>query len=1182
MRFAFYKYVKKAKLNKKNSIRGIAVLSVLSVIVSLSVFMGLRQTGLTLAGTAMCGIEEHSHTDKCFEKQLICTVQESDHTHTEECFEKHLLCDKAEHVHTIDCYADLSADVETQLDWQSMFDGRLTGDLRTDLVSIARSQIGYTESVRNFTVDESGVRSGYTRYGAWYGLPYSDWSAMFVSFCLHYAGSDSSITPYNTGATSMAELWYNAGRYASAREYSPESGDLIFFDNNTVGIVSSVSFDVLTVVRGDIDNAVVEQTIMTYDSSIYGYGILTAPSLFTANPLHAVSSYTALTLNECNCGNAGAAAISHSDVCAYKSQLISLADTKTAADLYTIWAQLPSDAQDYILSYLLNNAWKYGTKYYELKALLESAGAETTLNASCGNVSFQATGDLPSSAALQVYDPQYPQSVTLSYINPNIQSNVKWMAVYDISLTENGIPYTPTSPVTVTVTLPNLVFDPSSEFFAVAHLNGTTGEILSNIYVEVVGNTVTFTADSFSPYLFYTVDQAVEGGERILGTNWLTLRDSGYFTYWEQFLYQYNFTLPTVYAMNNTPRANKPSSTQIDNRGGSSTNGDGVVVSKTIDGTELENVFDITLTVQTQQSISEVYEEPDMAVVIVMDISNSMKDNFGGTSRYEAAMVAAENFLDQFAAKTGKISKIGYVAFNTDAHEIFGLSSCSSTAEAAVLKNTMRQKTGAIINASGYGESHKRFTNIEAGLKRGYDMLASAQNEFKYLIFLSDGFPTTYVSSGYTGYDPYTPSGTPGTSGVFYDFVQDCHCDYGTSYSDTAAIRAREQAAKIKADGVKIFSIGIDVGGQTIAEYERPGKYFSIIERTSTNYEIGNAYSTDSYINWLQNSIGSGYYYDSTNAAGLKDAYDKIFAEILRIKESSSEADWVAEDPIPLAPTEHLEFIGFYDKNGSLLPTDRDLSGLSGEGNENTATFDYKAQTQLNTITWDLKNSGYTKTVVGGVTTYSYQLVYRVRLKNEMNSFVENQVYDTNAPTSLTYRIFESTNGVATVSKQKTLAFQIPAVHGYLADLTFTKIDSYGNVLAGAEFTLSHNDAACPLCRGDGTSHVDVPVYTAISAADGTVTFTRIPSGHTYTLQETKAPPGYVSDNTKYTVVVSYDVLIVYGDWSGTVVNRAGAEFPSTGGSGISPYILTGATLIVIPVVYGYIRWRRRERRSDV
>ena len=96
-------------------------------------------------------------------------------------------------------------------------------------------------------------------------------------------------------------------------------------------------------------------------------------------------------------------------------------------------------------------------------------------------------------------------------------------------------------------------------------------------------------------------------------------------------------------------------------------------------------------------------EEPDMAVVIVMDISNTMKENFGDTTRYAAAMTAAEKFLDEFAENNSMgISKVGYVAFNTDAHQIFGLQPCTNASQASALKNTMRTRTGAIINQDDF------------------------------------------------------------------------------------------------------------------------------------------------------------------------------------------------------------------------------------------------------------------------------------------------------------------------------------------------------------------------------------------------------------------------------------------------------------------------------------------------
>ena len=158
--------------------------------------------------------ETHEHTESCYELEvteaheeqlLICELSETAHIHEETCYIRELHCEQQEHVHTVECYSDEAADVETLLDWQNMFaDYPYTEDLREDLVGIAKSQVGYAESTRNFEVDSDGIRHGYTRYGAWYGTPYREWSAAFVSFCLNYAEADPEQTPGNIGANTMA------------------------------------------------------------------------------------------------------------------------------------------------------------------------------------------------------------------------------------------------------------------------------------------------------------------------------------------------------------------------------------------------------------------------------------------------------------------------------------------------------------------------------------------------------------------------------------------------------------------------------------------------------------------------------------------------------------------------------------------------------------------------------------------------------------------------------------------------------------------------------------------------------------------------------------------------------------------------------------------------------------------
>ena len=678
--------------------------------------------------------------------------------------------------------------------------------------------------------------------------------------------------------------------------------------------------------------------------------------------------------------------------------------------------------------------------------------------------------------------------------------------------------------------------------------------------------------------------------EARIGSNHLLLQASGWFS-------AYSTPADTYAAASDVNRLpgistqaeedTSPSSVQVDEPGGKNANeNDGVYVSKTISGTQIENVFDITLSVQTPQVIDEVIKEPDMAVVIVMDISNTMNSDFGGATRYVAAMEAAEEFLDNFAANNSMgISKVGYVAFNTDAHKIFDLQPCTNETQARALKNTMRSQTGSIINQPGYGnwDSPNKFTNMEAGLKMARDMLAGVSNSNKFVIFLSDGFPTTYVKSGYTGHMPIHNVSSDTHNYIRDDIYPYKPFTYGTNYSDRGAVRARQMAAGMKGSGITIFSIGVDVGGQQLQAYidQSANNSFTTMDRTGNTYEIGGT-GTGYFVSWLCNSIGSGYYYDSTNVEGLKAAYSQIFATIKQTIETATDADWVAEDPIPAITPDEIEFIGMYDRSGALKP---DLSGSHDENGENKASFD----TGADTIHWDLKESGYTTQRNGNTTIYTYNLKYRVRLKNEDSQFVEKRIYETNGTTTLQYRVVRNENGTISISEQKTIEFPIPSVHGFLADLTFQKKDNHGNTLPGAEFTLSHAPK-CNACHGDGMA-VNLPDAVAISGEDGSVTFTGIPSGHEYTLKETKIPQGYSSDGTQYAVKVAYDELTVTAcnsagdlvDWDSVVVNNAYYELPSTGGAGTLPYTAGGTLLILAAVylLYSYKKRRKEARASD-
>ena len=137
--------------------------------------------------------------------------------------------------------------------------------------------------------------------------------------------------------------------------------------------------------------------------------------------------------------------------------------------------------------------------------------------------------------------------------------------------------------------------------------------------------------------------------------------------------------------------------------------------------------------------------------------------------------------------------------------------------------------------------------------------------------------------------------------------------------------------------------------------------------------------------------------------------------------------------------------------------------------------------------------------------------------------------------------------------------------------------------LAGAEFTLT----------GTGPNNTGTYEQTASSDANGRIYFKNLEVG-TYVLAETKAPEGYIKDNTTHNVVItaeynddttlkSYTITIdgkSTDHYSATtseissvvksedntsfpIVNTKGVELPSTGGMGTTIFYIIGSILVI-------------------
>lgn len=235
-------------------------------------------------GSLICDKFEHTHDESCYttEYELTCGLEEGElveqvveptqsaelaamaaakpvalepvvdtvepiyHHHTDACYEEVLTCPLPEHHHTVACLSDTSADLETPEEWQAAnAEAVISGNWAEDLLSVAKTQLGYEQSEKNFEIDPAdGVTLRYySRYGQSYGNPYGEWDVMFLSYCLKYAGIPQSAIPQEASVlalrSSMSDMeWLLDGEDGS----SADVGDIVIYNKyvtRTVAVDSS-------------------------------------------------------------------------------------------------------------------------------------------------------------------------------------------------------------------------------------------------------------------------------------------------------------------------------------------------------------------------------------------------------------------------------------------------------------------------------------------------------------------------------------------------------------------------------------------------------------------------------------------------------------------------------------------------------------------------------------------------------------------------------------------------------------------------------------------------------------------------------------------------------------------------------------------------------------------------------
>ena len=502
-----------------------------------------------------------------------------------------------------------------------------------------------------------------------------------------------------------------------------------------------------------------------------------------------------------------------------------------------------------------------------------------------------------------------------------------------------------------------------------------------------------------------------------------------------------------------------------------------VAMSKTVRQTE-ENQFEVTLQVKTNQKVNELTSEtPDAAVVLVIDLSNSMTETGSwNKTRLELVKEAATSFIDDFAALSDGESQclLSIVTFGSGASRRLNWTDVATQAGKQYAKNV-------VSGLNVYGGQNGG-TNIEAGLMLARNNLSNGPAkdgvDYLYTVLLTDGKPTYHVRYDNTN----NLEQIYGEMGGYTSTVKEDVKDVGTIATNILQLSTQS----------RLYSICFGrTDGQSVWNSKPFGNWEDANPETTKQTTIGN---------WL-GDFSSEAYNGGEDADDLLDNFDSVLSQIALATKAFQVTDVMGTN---------MTFGAFKDLGGNHA--------------------NYNADTD--TLTWNVRDSSIDESISSATSddeyaVLGYTLKYTVTLDNLVNQqFTNENPAPVNNNATLTYAFQDEKGNWHGDEEGNVLTgeFLVPTVKSHYGNLTFTKEGSDGKKLEGVTFTLTTADK-------DGWS------MPATSNQDGIVSFTNIPSGHTYTLTETSTPPGY-NPAEDITVTVTKGNVATSMDQDGNSLNE--------------------------------------------
>ena len=491
------------------------------------------------------------------------------------------------------------------------------------------------------------------------------------------------------------------------------------------------------------------------------------------------------------------------------------------------------------------------------------------------------------------------------------------------------------------------------------------------------------------------------------------------------------------------------------------------------DGNLLENTFDVNVTITTNKLASDGATAADAAVVLVLDTSGSM----GGTPIRDL-QAAAKDFLKAFAdvGASGAKRYVSLVTFAGSAEQKSGWIDVTNQANYNTIWNYLNKlEAGGSTNTDdGLNYANNLLTDTALSKVKGQDgnLIPS---DSRYVILMTDGYPEDNSGRGSNTTTVHYEQPARSIGQKSYPALTG---DYRLQYNFGLLHHNNRNWLNPIIEANKIT--GADGGNRKAQLYS---VYLGEADDKFTGYNEYSPLSSKDEITVFQNDW-MRYFSDALYTASDSGKLGDLFTKIVQLIENRAQA-YIFNDPMGTG----VKFDGFIGDQGQ--------ASINADGNK---------------VTWDLKaETNYTESGSEGNKIYTYNIKYRVRLENTALAGVvcatdgNTTYYPLNKDTTLTY-LFEKTltdnNGVSNTysSALGTAHLSVPAVEPlFVNDWGFQKVDEKNAAISGAAFTLTNQ-----------TETAAVKTVTSTNL-NGAVTFSSIPSGHTYSLIETTTPDQFIA-----------------------------------------------------------------------